>query len=740
MHKRCINTVAVAMMTASMLMSTGSMAAMPVMAAGETPATSPAAVAGVNGEQTDPAAKGVISVGGVKEGETVKAYQIVDGVYKDGKLVTYVPMDPTDTGAPIANIATQAALKTYADSSKNQDQHNAFITAAEVTKIADNIQKGTFTADSGTAMTYDAGSQTYKASVEPGLYLVLVTPSDPKSEMVYNPAVVAVNITDANGLTTTDGSVDMNNLFEMSADGSTSTYAYIKQSKSQMDKNITSSDKTVKLSKEDAELAQTTGIAVKTAANGKGGKGDTVAMGDTIHFKIDGMTIPSFSTDYVNPHYYIRDTQDATSFGDIKTVNVTLTTSTGDVNKQTFEISTDKSVKAANVNTDAANWPYRITVTHNQILISFNPAWLQNPANFQNAGSAAQPTVSIDYTTALSKTAGINFSENKNHAEIIYSNSPTTSYDAEPTDIPNTPVTPPGTPQNPDAPGYHHEDKTTYHYTFGIDADIDAQGKSTPDHPTNEETHEFNKVTELSNAGKTGTQEENFKDGQAKGTNVANGASEAGQTTRVAAAPLAGATFTLYHDPECKSPVKVRTYDEKTGVSSIAANAADLTCISDENGHFSFTGLDEGTYYMKETSAPTKYTLSPMLFRFTIAANLDQGTGRLVDYTITTASVDTSVTSMAANAHDYASTDYKEVGKAHYTATYTDASADGSQTVTSITKDVAPVEVVDTKIANLPSTGGNGTVKFAIVACAFAGAFGAFTVVTRGKKKEKVNR
>lgn len=739
MHKRCINKVAVAMMTASMLMSTGSMAAIPVMAAGETPAASPKAVTGVSGEQTDPAAKGVISVGGVKDGETVKAYQIVDGVYKDGKLVTYVPMDPTDTGAPIANIATQAALKTYADSSKNQDQHNAFITAAEVTKIADNIQAGTFTADTGTEMAYDATSGTYKASVEPGLYLVLVTPHNSTSEMVYNPAVVAVNITDANGLTTTAGSVNMNNLFEMSADGSTSTYAYIKQSKSQMDKNITSSDKTVKLSKEDAALAQTTGIAVKTDTDNKGGKGDTVAMGDTIHFKIDGMTIPSFSTDYVNPHYYIRDTQDATSFGDIKTVNVTLTTSTGKVNKQTFEISTDKSVKAANVATDATNWPYRITVTHNQILISFNPAWLQNPANFQNAGSAAQPTVSIDYTTALSKTAGINFSENKNHAEIIYSNSPTTSYGAEPSepDIPNTLVTPPGTPDSPDTPGYHHEAKTTYHYTFGIDADIDAQG-STPDHPTNEETHEFNKVTELSNAGTTDTQEAHFSDGQAKGTNRDNGASEADQTTRVPAHPLAGATFTLYHDPECKSPVKVRTYDEKTGVSSIAANAADLTCISDENGHFSFTGLDEGTYYMNETSAPTGYTLSPMLFRFTIEANLAPATGRLVDYTITTDSVDTSVTSMDSGAQDYAN--YQNVGTAHYTATYETAAADGSQTVQKIDKTVDPVEVVDTKIANLPSTGGNGTVKFAIVACAFAGAFGAFTVVTRGKKKEKVNR
>lgn len=53
-------------------------------------AASAAPVTGVSGEQTDVAAAQVVTVSGLKKGSTVKLYQIVDGYYKDGKLVKYV--------------------------------------------------------------------------------------------------------------------------------------------------------------------------------------------------------------------------------------------------------------------------------------------------------------------------------------------------------------------------------------------------------------------------------------------------------------------------------------------------------------------------------------------------------------------------------------------------------------------------------------------------------------------------
>ena len=51
--------------------------------------------------------------------------------------------------------------------------------------------------------------------------------------------------------------------------------------------------------------------------------------------------------------------------------------------------------------------------------------------------------------------------------------------------------------------------------------------------------------------------------------------------------PLSGAEFTLYEDKDCKTVVGKST--------------------SDKNGIFTFTGLKDKTYYMKETKAPDGY-------------------------------------------------------------------------------------------------------------------------------------
>ena len=86
-------------------------------------AASAAPVAGVSGEQTDVAAAQVVTVSGLKKGSTVKLYQIVDGYYKDGKLVKYVLMDPKN-GA-VAAIGNDAAGQNAG--------HNDIITEAEIT-------------------------------------------------------------------------------------------------------------------------------------------------------------------------------------------------------------------------------------------------------------------------------------------------------------------------------------------------------------------------------------------------------------------------------------------------------------------------------------------------------------------------------------------------------------------------------------------------------------------------------
>ena len=147
------------------------------------------------------ASTGTITVQNVKEdGVTVTAYQIVKGVYSEGKLNDYALCD--ETNAKIADVMNP--------------------TADEVTKIANNINADTTTLK-GVKMT--KSGEDYVANVELGLYIVLVTGAD---TTVYNPALVAVNAEDP-----INGSVDMKLPFTGSA--------YVKSSETGFNKDIVGS-------------------------------------------------------------------------------------------------------------------------------------------------------------------------------------------------------------------------------------------------------------------------------------------------------------------------------------------------------------------------------------------------------------------------------------------------------------------------------------------------------------------
>jgi len=594
MHKRCINKVAVAMMAASMLMSTGGMAAMPVMAAG---------VAEVSGEQTDVAAVQPVTVSGLKKGSTVQLYQIVDGYYKDGKLVKYVLMDPTN-GA-IAAIGN--------DANGQNAGHNDIITETEITTIANNIQGGKFTADKGTPMTVgttaDAnGLFSATASVEPGLYMVLAT--DPTGVTVYNPAVVAVNITDVNNNTAVGGSVDMTHFFT-TANGTTDSNVYLKSSDSNLDKKITGSNKAAVEAEGDTTGAKTP----------VGNYGDTIAVGDTQHFKLDGMTIPSFSADYTKPQYVITDTIDTA-----------------------FNKYTNLVVKVGGKAVTASDTTYTIAENGNGFKLIFAESYLRSLRSLDNAGRACEVT----YDAVLNTTAGLNFAENHNRAEITYSNNPH------------------------DEASHNTIDKDVYTYTFGIDAALDGENA---DEKT---TYEFNKVT-------------------GKHTTFANQKSDA---------PLAGATFTLYSDEAC-------TKVAKTALQS------DGTAISDADGHITFSGLDEGTYYLKETQAPAGYALADQTYKFVIKANLGAD-GIMTDYSVKT------------SYKDATHPDWTDAAAASYKSTAT-KEKDGSVT-NKITRTDVPIAIVDSKFQNLPSTGGRGTVVLTLAATAGMAGFLAIYITSKKKK------
>ena len=568
-------------------------------------AESTAAVAGVSGEQADVATAQTVTVSGLKAGSAVKLYQLVDGYYKDGKLVKYVLMDPTN--GEIAAIGNDAKGQT--------DGTNDIITEAEITTIANNIQTGAFTADKGVDMTVgteaDAnGNVSATASVEPGLYMVLAT--DPKGEEVYNPAVIAVNITDVNNNTEVAGSVDMTKFFRTGDTSGTdkTNDVYLKSSTSGADKKITGSTKAAVEAEGD-----TTGE--KTPVNAYG---DTIAEGDTAHFKIDGMTIPSFSEDYTKPQYIITDTID-----------------------DSFDTYKNPVVKVGGTEVKAGDDTYKVTANGHAFKIEFAEDYLRG----LRGKDAADRAVEVTYDSVLNN-ATLNFAENHNRATIQYSNSPS------------------------NADSLRTINKDAYVYTFGIDANIDSENTDA------KTTYEFSKVT-------------------GKHTAFANQKSDA---------PLAGATFTLYSDADCKNVAK--TVDQAAG-----------TAVSDADGHISFTGLDEGTYYLKETVAPKGYSLSDATYKFVISATLGTD-GIMTGYTVT------------SSYKDATHADWTAAGTSTYAAKATKA-ADGSVT-NEITRTDGPVAIVDSRLQTLPSTGGRGTIVLTISAAALAAMF--YTSYKKEKKEE----
>ena len=188
-------------------------------------------------------------------GVTVTAYQIVKGTYKDDKFTGYVECD---------GLASVPDIDNFDYVSPSSDC---------ITKIANYIE-GHPTAFDSVQM---AGSgSTYTATVEAGEYIILVRKAPNYTGIVtyaYNPAVVAVNVRDANlgsdPPSSTGGTVDMRSQFSF---GST---AYMKSSSTGMYKYIVEGNNTYLKS--------------------------TASYGDTVNFELYGISIPSYSEDYANP-------------------------------------------------------------------------------------------------------------------------------------------------------------------------------------------------------------------------------------------------------------------------------------------------------------------------------------------------------------------------------------------------------------------------------------------------------
>lgn len=154
--------------------------------------------------------------------------------------------------------------------------------------------------------------------------------------------------------------------------------------------------------------------------------------------------------------------------------------------------------------------------------------------------------------------------------------------------------------------------------------------------------------------------------------------------------PLKDAEFTLY---------------KSDGSTVYTNNVFNGTTTTDVNGQIKITGLAEGTYYLKETKAPSGYSVNTHPYKIVIDANLDDITGELTSWTIT---ID-----------------------GHATSTFTMNSG------TAVITEKEETNIQNTKLSSLPSTGGIGTTIFTIGGCVIMIAAAGLYFASRRRQENK---
>lgn len=154
--------------------------------------------------------------------------------------------------------------------------------------------------------------------------------------------------------------------------------------------------------------------------------------------------------------------------------------------------------------------------------------------------------------------------------------------------------------------------------------------------------------------------------------------------------PLAGATFSL---------TRVETGDDKVTTESQQLG----TMVTGADGKLKWDRLDEGTYKIKETAAPTGYSVNDTEYTVKITPSYE-GSGKdavLKSYTVEVSYVD------ASGAEQKSTFTYD--GDTSTTGEASTTVENGKISMTNA------IQIIDVKLASLPATGAGGTIAFSVI-------------------------
>ena len=277
--------------------------------------------------------------------------------------------------------------------------------------------------------------------------------------------------------------------------------------------------------------------------------------------------------------------------------------------------------------------------------------------------------VTVTYNAVVTTEADYAINEEDNDVYIEYSHNPNQQSD------------------------YDVKKDTTQHYTFSIDAQGAGSGTSVSGKKTSE-------VVKIGVNADGSPITETTETSQITSTETWKG-------------PLEGAVFGLYTDESCAegTEYKAKNADGTAGTTP-------MTATTGADGRMNFAGLDAGTYYLKEISAPAGFVTNSTVHTIVIAAETEsvKVTEYYKDGTWS------STNSEGAKAVTYDTDILKSYtvtidGQATATYTFTNEATSNSNEIKweEATLVEKPFQLQNTKGLELPSTGGIGTTLFYII-------------------------